>query len=79
MESLSLPAELLEISNSNLDDLIREVADGWLPVERLPTKEWLETYFRLPAEDSDFSGLYNADFVPYFWGVMHALDRKSVV
>lgn len=78
MESLSLPAELLEISSSNLDDLIKEVADGWLPVERLPTKEWLETYFRLPAEDSDFSGLYNADFVPYFWGVMHALDNEHV-
>ncbi|WP_158525291.1 terminase gpA endonuclease subunit [Glaciecola sp. KUL10] len=77
-EPLNLPVELLEILELNLDELISDVSSGWIPVEQLPTKEWLEKYFRLPAEDSDFSGLYNADFVPYFWGVMHALDSEVV-
>ena len=75
---MTLPVELLEVSASNLNSLIAEVSDGWLPRELLPFVEWLETYFRLPAEDADLSGLYSADFVPYFWGVMHALDSDDV-
>jgi phage terminase large subunit GpA-like protein len=49
-----------------------------LPIENCGTRDWLEKYFRLPAEDADLGGLYNADYVPYFWGVMHALDRDDV-
>lgn len=75
---MRLPVELLEITESNLHRLIEEASQHWLPVEQLPTREWLEKYFRLPAEDSDFSGLYDADYVPYFWGVMHALDNPKV-
>jgi phage terminase large subunit GpA-like protein len=73
-----LPVELSQISTSNLQSLIEEVRKGWLPVENCGTKDWLEKYFRLPAEDADLGGLYNADYVPYFWGVMYALDNDDV-
>ena len=62
----------------NLQELIDEARNGWLPPEKYATRQWLEKYFRLPAEDADFAGLYNADYVPYFWGVMHALDDDFV-
>jgi phage terminase large subunit GpA-like protein len=68
----------LEIFSCNLQELIEEAANGWLPPEKISTRDWLEKYFRLPAEDADFAGLYNADYVPYFWGVMHALDSDDV-
>lgn len=38
----------------------------------------METHFRIPKQDSDVSGLYDADYVPYFWGVAHALDNDAV-
>ena len=68
----------MQTSSSNLQTLIEESRSGWLPPENIPTREWLEKYFRLPAEDADFAGLYNADYVPYFWGVMYALDDDFV-
>lgn len=51
---------------------------GWLPPEKYATKEWLEKYLKIPADDAEFSGPYNADYVPYFWGIMHALDSLVV-
>lgn len=68
----------MAISSSNLATALDDVRSGWLPPEKIATRAWLEKYFRLPAEDADFAGLYNADYVPYFWGVMHALDDDWV-
>lgn len=57
--------------------MIKAVASGWLPPKKYSLIDWMEKYFRIPAQDSDTAGLYNADYVPYFWGIMHALDSKN--
>jgi len=54
-----------------------EIRQQWHPLPNIPTLEWLPEHIYLPAEDSDSPGRYNGDLVPYFWGVMHALDRPE--
>lgn len=44
----------------------------------MPTLRWLAEYFRLPDEGADLSGPYNPDYVPYLWGIFHALDADEV-
>lgn len=51
--------------------------NNWIPQPKIPTIEWLPANVRLPAEDSASPGYYRVDHVPYFWGVMHALDHKT--
>ncbi len=75
---MALPSELSQITASNLSSLVEEVKSGWEPPEKYSTKDWLEKHLKIPAADADFSGPFNADYVPYFWGVMHALDSISV-
>ncbi|MEX2964219.1 terminase gpA endonuclease subunit [Microbulbifer sp. TYP-18] len=58
----------------NLQRLVQEIRGTWIPQPKLPLIEWLPEHIRLPPEDSDNPGPYRVEFVPYFWGVMHALD-----
>lgn len=39
--------------------------------------DWLPANIRLPAEDSAKPGAYRLESVPYFWGIMHALDSRK--
>jgi len=55
---------------------VREIRESWVPKPKLPLIEWLPENIKLPAEDSDNAGYYRVDYVPYFWGVMHALDSQ---
>lgn len=50
----------------------------WLPPKRYTVREWLEEHFVLSKEESSTAGLYDGDRVPYFWGIMHALDNDKV-
>jgi len=50
----------------------------WEPPPDISTRDWLAEYFRLPAEAADLPGPYNPDYVPYLWGIFHALDDESV-
>ncbi|WP_394201063.1 phage terminase large subunit family protein [Marinagarivorans algicola] len=78
MQLPTLPPELLEITACNLRQLIERVRASWLPQKKYGTIEWMEQHFRIPKQDSDVSGLYDADYVPYFWGVAYALDNETV-
>lgn len=51
-----------------------EVREQWIPQPDTPLIEWLPDNIRLPAEDSDSAGYYKVETVPYFWGIMYALD-----
>lgn len=55
-----------------------EIRQQWVPQPDEPLIEWLPANVRLPAEDSDSAGYYKVDTVPYFWGVMYALDADLV-
>ncbi|WP_020411079.1 terminase gpA endonuclease subunit, partial [Microbulbifer variabilis] len=55
---------------------MKEVRQTWIPQPKIPLIEWLPENIKLPSEDSDNAGYYRVDFVPYFWGVMHALDSQ---
>ncbi|WP_444905117.1 terminase gpA endonuclease subunit [Microbulbifer sp. CnH-101-E] len=59
----------------NLKRLVEEVRQAWIPQPKIPLIEWLPDNIKLPSEDSDNAGYYRNDYVPYFWGVMHALDN----
>jgi phage terminase large subunit GpA-like protein len=61
----------------NLANLVVEVRETWIPQPDQPTIEWLPANIRLPAEDSASPGYYRIETVPYFWGVMHALDNDA--
>lgn len=51
----------------------------WVPPPQMATKQWLGEHFHLPAEAGESSrGPFNVDFVPYFWGIWHALDDDAV-
>ncbi|WP_444893436.1 terminase gpA endonuclease subunit [Microbulbifer sp. TRSA001] len=54
---------------------MKEVRQTWIPQPKIPLIEWLPENIKLPSEDSDNAGYYRNDYVPYFWGVMHALDN----
>lgn len=43
----------------------------------MPTLEWLKKHFRLPAEGAAKPGRYDPDYVPYLWGIFHALDDRD--
>lgn len=45
---------------------------------KIPTLDWLPEHFRLPSTGADLPGAYNPDYVPYLWGVLHALDDPGV-
>lgn len=49
-----------------------------MPPPEIPTQQWMEEYFRLPAEAADLPGPYNPDYVPYLWGIFAALDDDDV-
>lgn len=51
---------------------------GWSKPESVPTMQWLSEYYRLPSEGADIAGRYDPDYVPYFWGVAHAIDNPDV-
>src|SRR5690625_3010746 len=73
----TLPCELLATTSSNLGRLVMEVREQWCPLPESATAEWLPENIYLPAEDSDSPGRYNPELVPYFIGVMHALDNQD--
>lgn len=52
-------------------------AKRWKRPPKIPTRQWLEKYFRLPAEGADLPGPYNPDYVPYLWGIFYALDNPA--
>lgn len=54
-----------------------EIAEAWRPQPKLPLIEWLPRHINLPAEDAADPGPYRVATVPYFWGVMHALDSAA--
>ncbi len=54
------------------------VTERWIPPPDIPTRQWAKKYFRLPEEGADLPGCYNPDYVPYLWGVFHALDDPEV-
>lgn len=66
----------MAVTRSNLQKLILEVREQWVPQPDQPLIEWLPDNIRLPAEDSDSAGYYKIESVPYFWGIMHALDSE---
>lgn len=57
--------------------MMRRVAKKWKRPPKLSTVEWLGKYFYLPAEGADLYGPYNLDYVPYLWGIFHALDNPA--
>ncbi|WP_367317783.1 phage terminase large subunit family protein [Microbulbifer spongiae] len=71
---MTLPSELLAVTRSNLQRLVREIRTTWIPLPETPLIGWLPKNIKLPSEDSDNAGYYRVEYVPYFWGVMHALD-----
>nr|VFK14596.1 MAG: Phage terminase, large subunit GpA [Candidatus Kentron sp. LFY] len=44
----------------------------------MPTLKWLTENFYLPQEGAALPGPYNPDYVPYLWGVFHALDDPGI-
>jgi len=58
-----------------MHSLLKRAAKKIKKPEMISTREWLEEYFRLPAEGADLPGPYNADYVPYLWGIFAALDN----
>lgn len=44
----------------------------------MPTAEWAESEFRLPAEGSDKPGPYSLHYAPYLHGIFAALDDPDV-
>ena len=44
----------------------------------MPTAEWAELKFRLPAEGSDKPGPYDLRYAPYLYGIFAALDDPEV-
>lgn len=73
-----MPLDLLEITDSNLKNLIIDVSEHWQPKGTVSTEDWIPENIRLPEGDGGASGRYQLDSVPYFWGIMHALDNKKV-
>lgn len=53
------------------------IANLWIPQPNLPLIEWLPGNINLPAQDADDPGPYKVETVPYFWGVMHAVDNNA--
>lgn len=54
-----------------------EIAEAWTPKPKQPLIEWLPDNISLPAQDADDPGEYRVDTVPYFWGIMHAMDNPA--
>ena len=50
----------------------------FLPVENVPTVQWLNTEFHLPDEAGDITGQYSLDYVPYFYGIAAAVDDEKI-
>ncbi|MEJ1409382.1 MAG: terminase gpA endonuclease subunit [Candidatus Sedimenticola sp. (ex Thyasira tokunagai)] len=57
---------------------MERVAEKLTPLPDIPTRQWAKEYFRLPEEGADLPGRYNPDYVPYMWGIFHALDNPAV-
>jgi phage terminase large subunit GpA-like protein len=55
-----------------------EWASYLVPKPPMPTAEWGEKYFRLPAEGADRPGPYDLDYAPYLYGIFAALDDPLV-
>lgn len=53
-------------------------ANYLVPKPPMPTAEWSEKYFRLPAEGADKPGPYDLDYAPYLYGIFAALDNPAV-
>lgn len=64
-------------TRANLRALLIRVAEEWAPPLQIPTREWLSEHYRLPEEGADLPGAYNPDYVPYLWGIWHALDDPA--
>jgi len=53
-------------------------ANALVPTPPMPTAQWSEEYFRLPAEGADKPGPYDLSYVPYVYGIFAALDNPDV-
>ncbi len=68
----------MQITGLNLQNLVEEVSEEFLPQEECGTIEWMEENLYIPKEESDKDGLYDSDMTPYFWGIAHAFDHPEV-
>ncbi|VFM96331.1 MAG: Phage terminase large subunit (GpA) [Candidatus Kentron sp. G] len=78
MNTSTPPSWLLQAVRPTLAAMLKRVSRQWMRPPKVPTRQWLVEYFHLPPEGADLPGAYNPDYVPYLWGIFHALDDSQV-